>query len=272
MKKVSLLKMLFGAFLLALLLAQVLAASVPEDLDVVSTGEHTLESRVNIKKLFKRKAKRGSCNKSCQVRAQGVQQPVPAIIESDTQHLTQLEMLWNQIGDSNLVQAGNVKHWDFDMTQSAVYGTSEIIGCTVVVVADVRGVAIGHFREEHGDQFTLDNTDLVNKWIIEPLQDQLDLVDWTDQAVAYIVHSRKSATKGLNMIRQYLIDENLPEDQIHEKQYTSGLATVGSRGKVVVTWEVLGGQGAELGIFIQNDEPDYVREFDQEGDPCELGV
>ncbi|KAL4938947.1 hypothetical protein BDV06DRAFT_225525 [Aspergillus oleicola] len=170
----------------------------------------------------------------------------------------------------DLANVGNVLHRDLDVQRPAIYGATEIYGCTVVIVMDAGGLVIGHFPEETGSSITLESETATNIKIIEPLFDQLVQVDWTDQAVAYIVHSRRSAVKGLKAIKDALMDNGVSQANIKESIYTSGLSTVGSKGKIVVTWEPLNEGGTELQLCIQNDNPVYVRQFDQDGNPCAL--
>ncbi|KAL2820213.1 hypothetical protein BDW59DRAFT_164700 [Aspergillus cavernicola] len=104
--------------------------------------------------------------------------------------------------------------------------------------------------EESESSITLESETATNIKIIKPLFDQLVQVDWMDQAVAYIVHSRRSAVKGLKAIKDALMDNGVSQANIKESVYTSGLSTVGSRGKVVLTWEPLDEVGAELQLYI----------------------
>ncbi|KAL2811811.1 hypothetical protein BDW59DRAFT_177061 [Aspergillus cavernicola] len=225
----SLFKMLLGSFLLVLLLAtQVLTTPVIGDTDLVSIHTHTLSARGPFKDLFRRKAKKGDCDDSCDLHEpQGAQQPPPPVIETPSQAQTHLEQLWNTIIGKDLANVGNIQVKRLDVQTPAIYGATEIYGCTVVIVLDVGGLAIGHYPEEVGNTITLDSVAATKKHITDPLFNDLSV-------------------------------------------YTSGLSTVGSRGKVVVTWEPLDEGGAELQLYIQNDNPVYVRQFDQDGNPCAL--
>ncbi|KAL3469910.1 hypothetical protein BJX99DRAFT_264725 [Aspergillus californicus] len=154
-----------------------------------------------------------------------------------------------------MAKTGGILHRTLDVQTRAIYGTSEFYGCTIVVVMDSGGVVIGHFPEESGNSITLESVTATQTRIIGPLERTLIQVAWTEQAVAYIVHSSRSAVTGLEAIKTSLTNDDIPPENIKESVYTSGLSTVGSRGKVVVTWEPLEEGGAELQLYIQNDNP-----------------
>lgn len=100
------------------------------------------------------------------------------------------------------------------MKTAGIYGASEIFGCTVVVVMDAGALVLGHFPEESGNTITLESREQTEKIIIKTLNLKLDMEDWTDEAEAYIVHSRRSAVTGLNAIKDGLMGAGLPQANI----------------------------------------------------------
>ncbi|KAL2844754.1 hypothetical protein BJY01DRAFT_214766 [Aspergillus pseudoustus] len=84
---------------------------------------------------------------------------------------------------------------------------------------DAGSLVIGHFREETGSSITLESETATTTRIIE------------------IVHSRKSPMRGLDAIKDALMVNGVSQANIKESVHTSGLSTVGSKGKIIVTWE-----------------------------------
>lgn len=230
-------------------------------------SHHTLEARgfrTLLQKL--RKGKRGDWANACDLSPQqGQQKPEPAL-ETTTQ--SHLERLW--LKAKKKLTVGDVKHFTLDPTKAVSYGATEIYGCTVLVVVDGRSVTIGHFPQESGSSITMENEQQTQKKIIGKMEENLVLADYTTRSVAYIVHSATQSSVGYRKIKEYLVNENVSEGNIHSKPYTAGLSTVGHRGKVLVTWDPKDEGGATMKVYIQNDNPIYVRDYDANGDPCEL--
>ncbi|KAL4789783.1 hypothetical protein BDV19DRAFT_15266 [Aspergillus venezuelensis] len=149
-----------------------------------------------------------------------------------------------------MAKVGNVLPIELDVQSPGIYGASEIYGCTVVVVMDARSLVIGHFPEETGDSITLEIAVATEIKIVGPLSEKLVMVEWTDQAVAYIVRSSRRAVHGLGEIKEALMNNGVAQANIKEYVYTSGLSTVGSRGKIVLTWDPLDEGGAELRLYV----------------------
>ena len=158
------------------------------------------------------------------------------------------------------------------MQSSAIYGASEIYGCTVIIVIDAWALVIMHFPEGTGSEInTLESESETNDKIIGPLLDELFLFEWTDQVVAYIVHYITTPPgPGIKLIKENLVLNNLPVENIKEKPYTRLRPTTGHRGKVAVTWDPLEEGSAELRLYIGNDDSEYVRQFDQDGTQCDF--
>ncbi|KAJ5981140.1 hypothetical protein N7481_008438 [Penicillium waksmanii] len=184
-----------------------------------------------------------------------------------------LEELYGTIKGNNLVKTGGTVHVSFDSKTAALYGTSEIYGCTVVVVLDGQGAVIGHYPQEYGSEMTMDNAEATQKKIITPLEAALDLIDFTTQTQAYIVHSSDKPFKtkqsiGYKAIVQALTDNDMSETNIHSMPYAAGYSIVGHRGKVVVQWELKEDGGARLKLYVQDELPVYLRDFDEDRNPC----
>ena len=81
---------------------------------------------------------------------------------------------------------GNVEHFTLDPTKAVSYGATEIYGCAVLVVVDGRSVTIGHFPQELGSSITMENEQHTQQKIIDPMERNLVLADYTTQSAAYI--------------------------------------------------------------------------------------
>lgn len=180
-----------------------------------------------------------------------------------------LESLWLKTNEK--MNVGNAKHRKLNPTKAASYGATEIYSCTVVVILDGSGVSIGHFPQEAGPVITMQNEAATDKRIITPKIENLSMVDYSTQSVAYIVHSATTTSSvGYRRIEDFLVGSDVSEENIHSIPYTAGRSTVSHRGKVVVTWEPKQEGGATMKLYLQNDEPIYVRDFDANGNPCML--
>lgn len=146
-------------------------------------SRHTLEAR-GFRTLFQklRKGKKGDCTNACDLSPQqGQQKPEPAL-ETTTQ--SHLESLW--LKAKKKLTVGNVEHFTLDPTKAVSYGATEIYGCAVLVVVDGRSVTIGHFPQELGSSITMENEQHTQQKIIDPMERNLVLADYTTQSAAYI--------------------------------------------------------------------------------------
>jgi hypothetical protein len=218
-------------------------------------------------RIFKKfkKSKKGTCDECDLAEPQGVQGGSQTVSDQTS---SALEKLYGTIKGVNLVKTGGTVHISFDPKTAALYGASEIYGCTVVIVLDGQGAVIGHYPQEYGNVITMNDAAATQKKIITPLETALDLIDFTTQTQAYIVHSSTDKSTGYNAIVQALTENDMPKTNIHSMPYTAGLSTVGHRGKVVVQWELKEDGGARLKLYVQNEEPVYVRDFDKDKNPC----
>lgn len=138
------------------------------------------------------------------------------------------------------------------------------------MVVDGQGVFLGYFAEGRGDCPAMENEELANKEFIKPMEKYLPLVDFTDEAISFILRTSTPSTVGYRTIKNTLLKYGIPEENIHGKRYTRGLSETGHRGKALVDWSVKEGGGARMEVYIYSDEPTYVRDFDVDGNPCEL--
>ncbi|PGG96209.1 hypothetical protein AJ79_09678 [Helicocarpus griseus UAMH5409] len=276
--------MLLGGFLLVLLLAtQVLTEPVSGKRDLVSTRTHTLAARGKLRDLFRRKAKKGKCDNSCPPQQPQGDQGEPALEPlrpptppkpADQRPAEQsfVHDLWSTVRDSDKSSTGACRFHKFKMNEAAIYGTTEFYGCTMVVVMDSAGVVIGHFAEQVAGGTTLQNPALTKTHIINKLSESLVMADWTDQTVAYIAHSDEHGLgrQQVAAIKNLLLENGMAPQNIREYTYMRGKGTQGRNGKLVVVWGPLDSGGAELTFYLERDEPRYIRQYDANGNPCEL--
>ncbi|KAK2755472.1 hypothetical protein FQN54_006409 [Arachnomyces sp. PD_36] len=245
--------------------------------DVSNTIE-VLESRGKIGDFVSklRKAKKGDCQDTCDVyRPQGAQPPFGVQLPQEPSQPQEppghLEELYNSVPGINTVNVGGHNAWEFKPTQPARYTTSPFYGCTIVVVLDGCGAVIYHIAEVTGRCITMEDGSVFKQQISGYLEDELSMLDFTDQAEAFIVHTSSSNSPGYVEIERLLIGHGVYPQKINEKKYTAGLSTVGHRGKAVIDWSIKDGErgGARLEFYLQSNNPIYVRDYDAEGKPCE---
>lgn len=221
------------------------------------------------KNLFK-KGKKANCDNDCApVANPPPRQPSP---QASSSHL---EQLWNSIPNSEKVKTGGSQAWKLEPSQPKRFAPSEFIGCTIVAIMDGKGVSIAHIPEEDNRCKFLEETGMTDEKMYELASQMASKYDPTDQSVAYILFKPPNGNKtppGLQEIKDALVEMGMRQENIHTKTYAAAggafASTAGPRGKLVVDWTKREGGGNHMALYMQNDQPEYERDFDEDGNQC----
>jgi hypothetical protein len=175
-----------------------------------------------------------------------------------------------------MVQVGGCRYFALDLTEKGQFTTAEFYGCTVVIIADSRGVIIGHFAEEKAQCKSMDDASIVQTDIIRRLEDAELMSDGGPNTHAWIIHSARTTSIGYQKIMSNLEGHGVPEEHIHNVP-TSSLSGTGEfpgpQGKAVVDWAPNDRGGATMNVYIQNNAPTFTQEYDSDRNPvnnCKL--
>ena len=110
---------------------------------------------------------------------------------------------------------------------------------------------------------------LVEKKILDPLENAHVMTDFTDDTRAWIVTSSGPGTVGYKRISQYFTDSGLPAKNVIPVSYIATTMFTnfdsGPVGKAVVEIVPQSGGGATINVYIQSDTPSWSGTYDAGG-------
>ena len=151
---------------------------------------------------------------------------------------------------------------------------------TVVITVDGNGIIIGHFAQQMAKLGTngqesctaMKNAAVVQKNIIDKLEDVEAVLDFTDNTHAWILTSSGTSTTGYRLVKEHFVTNELPAENIRPYVYTATSAFSdfheGPKGKAVV--EVISrsdGSGATINVYIESDTPTWSQNYNCNGNP-----
>lgn len=142
---------------------------------------------------------------------------------------TDLNSLYNSVPNPNKVPVGGARPFTLDLTKSTSYSTAYFYGCTVVFTVDGNGIIIGHFAQEMAKPGTngqesctaMKNAAVVQKNIIDKLEDVEAMLDFTDNTHAWILTSSGTSTTSYRLIKEHFVTNELPAENIRPYVYTA---------------------------------------------------
>lgn len=197
-----------------------------------------------------------------------------------------LQDLYAKVPETNKVKTGAVLSKALSTTgDETLYAPTPFYGCTIVVVANGKGVMIGHFAEDgpYGVECVAMNDKASADKMVKKIEDAEALVDLdnVEGTQAWIVYSNDVAksSPGYKAIYENLNSEDrlaIPPGNIKPLPYPRGSGTGETSGdfdKLVVQWQPKDdGSGATLNVYIRSDTPAFTGNYDCNGNPAAAGL